>query len=175
MSRSSWGEILWEGCGKYTFPATEGILPILSSLQSWNPLKTSNPEQATSTSHLPASLVLLSCPHWFPHSWNTGEDSPNYQGKRPPYGWEGRSKNTRLRVPTETLGNQPEGPSGDSVWLYPYQKKLPSLQPELNRPHNARRKDAPLPTKLQRPILETELGHPCWAGGQESRGVLVLQ
>ena len=92
----------------------EGILQVLSSLQSWNSLKTHNP--TASSQHLwaasnpcPTPWLLLSwvSPHWFPCSWHTGEGSPNCVGRKRPT-WD-RGENTGLRVQPDTLGSQLEG------------------------------------------------------------------
>ena len=103
----------------------EGILQVLSSLQSWNSLKTHNP--TASSQHLwatsnpcPTPWLLLSwvSPHWFPCSWHTGEGSPISVGrKRPPWDRWTEARTQDWESSQTPLGVNLKGTSRNSICL----------------------------------------------------------
>ena len=106
----------------------EGILQILSSLQSWNSLKTHDP--TASSQHLwaannpwPTAWLLLSwvSPHWFPCSWHPGEGSPSCLGRKRPLWGRGTEARTQGWEPGQTpLGVDLKGKSRNSTCLYAF-------------------------------------------------------
>lgn len=153
------GEVLGEGCGKYSFPATEGILPVLSSLQSWNPLNTHCPKQETSTSNLPAPLASVPCclspglaslvpsflPHWRrPSHPSRKKTSTGLRGQKQ----EHQTKNSN-RDPWESTwrgheGTQPVYTLIERNFLLPNQNQTcPTTQGERMLPYKPNPTDPP--------------------------------
>lgn len=116
----------------------------------------------TAGTSCPTPWLLLSwvSPHWFPHSWYTGEGSSNCPGrKRPPRGCGGEARTLDWEFNQRPLGVNLRGTSGNSTHPYPHQKELLSHQPALNVHHctrNVREKNAPVPAKNHRSTLETD-------------------